>query len=173
MNRSKVPFHVGIRKLLTSYRVTPANGTGKSPAQLLFSYEYRAPFQVVRRSCSKEKECKTVDSQCKGEAKSACQLESRFCKGQVVLVKRPGALKGYSPYIGPFKITEVLGMATYRLSDGKVWNARRIKAYRPQTPLQVDFENTSTYAPDRRPPLRRSARPNKGIPPVRYRGREG
>ncbi len=52
--------------------------------------------------------------------------------------------KGLSPYTGPFRITEVFGWYTYRLSDGQKWNSCRLKRFLPSS---VEWMELSTVQP--------------------------
>ncbi len=88
------------------------------------------------------------------------------------MLRKPHVLKGQSPFSTPLVIREVLGNWTYLLSDGKVWNARRIKRYYDPA-LQWATVEVTVAQPEERlaPPLqphRRSTRVTKGIPAQRY-----
>ncbi len=51
-------------------------------------------------------------------------------------------------------VTDVLGTYTFRLSDGYVWNARRMKKWiriRPQTEEQMPDDDTPAPAPQDTP----------------------
>ncbi|MCP3664379.1 MAG: hypothetical protein GY696_18130 [Gammaproteobacteria bacterium] len=37
--------------------------------------------------------------------------------------------KGQSPFIGPYRVNQVLGNFRYRLSENQIWNARRLGRY--------------------------------------------
>ncbi len=52
-----------------------------------------------------------------------------FRKGQKVLVWKPQVLKGHSLFLKPLSVQQVLGNWTYLLTDGKIWNARKLKHY--------------------------------------------
>ena len=75
-------------------------------------------------------------------------------------------------------MVEVLGNYAYRLSDGQVWNARKMRRY-----LEPDIAwDDAASAPAAQPAAaaapgsqaapvpapRRSARENRGVPPLRY-----
>ena len=65
-----------------------------------------------------------------------------------------------------------MGNWTYELSHGYVWNARKLRhIYEPTVQVEQDFGMDIIPVPEEivaPPPLRRSARPNKGQPPRRY-----
>ena len=98
---------------------------------------------------------------------------SRFCGpyevNDSVRVRLPHVPKGCSHFSAPRRITEVLGNYAYRLTDGQVWNARRlIRAH--QTPRFAISEREEDTEP---PPLqqasiRRSTRTTRGLPPIRF-----
>ncbi|GFO29344.1 integrase core domain protein [Plakobranchus ocellatus] len=82
--------------------------------------------------------------------------------GNRVLARRPQVLKGQSPWNKPLTVLEVLGNWTYQLSDRQKWNARKLRRYlEPEAPLLHHHETTA-------PPVRRSQRQNRGVPPARY-----
>lgn len=56
----------------------------------------------------------------------------------MVRIKLPHALKGQSPYSEPREVKKVLGFWAYQLSDGKVWNARRLKKHWATTENEAD-----------------------------------
>jgi hypothetical protein len=60
-----------------------------------------------------------------------------------------------------------LGNWTYKLSDGQIWNARRMRNYvEPATLVQTE-DNTQVIN-ETSTTLRQSQRPNKGKPPERF-----
>ncbi len=91
-----------------------------------------------------------------------------------MVLQKPQVLKGHSPYSSPLVIREVLGNWTYLLSDGKVWNARRIKRYYEPGLQWATVETwTEPRQVEHRPiaplqPFRRSERTMKGVPLARY-----
>ncbi len=88
------------------------------------------------------------------------------------MLHKPHVLKGHSPFSMPLVIREVLGNWTYLLSDGKVWNARRIKHYYDPALQWAAVEVPVTQPEERLAlPLQlhcRSTRITKGIPAQRY-----
>ena len=95
----------------------------------------------------------------------------------MVRVRRPQVLKGQCAWSRPIQVVEVLGNYAYRLSDGQVWNARKMRRY-----LEPDIAwDDAASAPAAQPAAaapgsqaapvpapRRSARENRGVPPLRY-----
>ncbi len=64
-----------------------------------------------------------------------------YIQGHKVKVRLPHVLTGLSPFSKPMRIIQTLGNWTYKLSDGQVWNARRLRwVYDEptQTPRYVD-----------------------------------
>ena len=74
-------------------------------------------------------------------------------------VKLPHVLKGQSPYSEPREVKKVLGFWTYELSDGKTWNARRLKRHYPPSDEDIDVEIEETT--ERRYNLRENPRKTK------------
>ncbi len=88
------------------------------------------------------------------------------------MLRKLHVLKAHSPFSMPLVIREVLGNWTYLLSDGKVWNARRIKHYYDPALQWATVEVTVAQLEERLAPLllpfRRSTRITKGFPAQRY-----
>ncbi|MCP3665544.1 MAG: hypothetical protein GY696_24115 [Gammaproteobacteria bacterium] len=72
----------------------------------------------------------------------------------------PHVPKGQPPYSGPVQIGEILSYFTFRLSDGRVCNARRLK--------RNEMDPALPHPPVQGPRARKSQRRNHGVPPVRY-----
>ena len=156
----------GMNELLAQFRATAPTPNSKSPAELMFGRKLRLPFEVVRRQQSNPelpgvlKEDSSED-QLQRSVTTEISLTCRgpYKRGEWVRVRRPHVLKGQSPYSQPMKILEVLGNWTYRLSDGQKWNARRLRRH----------FSTEVDPGDIIMPLRRSRRPTKGKPPLRFK----
>ena len=93
----------------------------------------------------------------------------------MVMVRRPHVPKGQCAWSRPIRVVEVLGNFAYRLSDGQVWNARKMRRYiepdiawddAAPAPAAAAAAPGSQAAPV--PAPRRSARDNRGVPPLRY-----
>ena len=91
----------------------------------------------------------------------------------VSMITKLDVRKGLSPFSKPMKIIAQLGRWDYKLEDGKVWNARSLRKYRPAMVYnfqqffgnQFGYGNFPADTPIRGP--RRSQRINKGKPPIR------
>ena len=92
----------------------------------------------------------------------------------MVRVRRPHVLKGQCAWSRPIQVLEVLGNFAYRLSDGQVWNARKMRRFQEPDIAWDDAAPTPVVAPAPGsqaapvPAPRRSARDNRGVPPQRY-----
>ena len=84
--------------------------------------------------------------------------------GDRVLSRLPHVPKGKSPYSAPKTVKEIHGYYTFLLSDGKIWNAHKLKPYRVQTQptISIDIGQGNSK--------RSSSQMNKGVPPQRYQG---
>ena len=83
-----------------------------------------------------------------------------------VRVRRPTrGHKLLSFWSAPFQVTEQLGPATFRLSDGTRWHARRLR--KVATPTAADLEASRDPDPDSGGPVNPAARP------VRSRAKPG
>jgi hypothetical protein len=154
----------GIEDLLTSYRASAPSANEKSPGELMFGRRIRLPFEQVRRPNQPDPAINLPTEPTTTQRPSSLpRNRGPYAKGDLVLARRPHVLKGQSPFSKPLRITEVLGQWTYLLSDGQIWNARRIRRYFP--PQETDSEFVNMESPCH---LRRSTRASKGQPPRRY-----
>ncbi|GFO47389.1 Zf-h2c2 and rve domain containing protein [Plakobranchus ocellatus] len=150
----------GIQALLRNYRATAATPQGRSPDEVMFHRPLRLPFQIpasAHRARPPSPQLATSASDAQG-----VHLRGPYRVGDRVLARRPQVLKGQSPWSKPLTVLKVLGNWTYQLSDGQKWNARKLRRYlEPEAPLLHHHETTA-------PPVRRSQRQNRGVPPARY-----
>ena len=154
----------GINELLTQFRATAPTPTSKSPAELMFGRKFRLSFEIVRGRQEKPMILDRSDEYSReGQPHDESHLLCRgpYKRGEWVRVRRPHVLKGQPPFSKPMTITEVLGNWTYRLSDGQVWNARRLRRHLPP-------EAFSDAIPAPVLSSRRSQRSTKGKPPSRF-----
>ncbi len=64
---------------------------------------------------------------------------SLYKVGESVLVKVPWVPKGNPHWMGPFNVEQVLVSFTFRLEDGQVWNAAKIKRWIQWRPVQEQW----------------------------------
>ena len=162
----------GILGLLKAYRLTPAKDNGDSPAASFLGHEVRGDEKPnmeppVRRTLKPQPDLKQR-TQITHHVKKAL-----YKIGDRVLSKLPHVPKGQSPYSRPKTITEVVGYYTFRLDDGQVWNARKLRPFRTRPTQTSTLPDTSTGQPGRHlpqapPTLRTSTRTTKGAVPQRY-----
>ena len=151
----------GINELLTQFRATAPSPNEKSPAELMFGRSFRLPFEIVRRPQRKSEEL-SHDSDCENR-NLTCR--GPYKRGEWVRARRAHVLKGQSPFSQPMKILEVLGNWTYRLSDGQIWNARRLRRHLCADMISNELPSSSFWSVQ---VFRRSERSTKGKPPSRF-----
>ena len=162
----------GILGLLKAYRLTPAKDNGDSPAASFLGHEVRGDEKPnmeppVRRTLKPQPDLKQRTQTTHHVKKALYKIGDR------VLSKLPHVPKGQSPYSRPKTITEVVGYYTFRLDDGQVWNARKLRPFRTRPTQTSTLPDTSTGQPGRHlpqapPTLRTSTRTTKGAVPQRY-----
>ena len=157
-------------EFIANFRATPLP-SGQSPSQLLFGgRNTRLPYEYVRRNATENDNINDVtdvprrrehdDLKQEERKKADHELHGRvhhpgpFRRGELVRIKLPHVLKGQSPYSEPREVTKVLGYWTYELSDGKVWNARRLKRHVRPEPEDEDIGASSEIPPRNRHNLR-------------------
>ena len=150
----------GLNELLAQFRSTPSQASASSPAELFLGRQPRADFELPRK-----REAVIVKAP---EPEKAQEPQQRhpgpYKKGDKVRVRLPHVAKGRSPFSLPLQIVEILGRWTYKLSDGKVWNARKLrKVHSPPQPATVLLGEEAPA-----PEPRRSSRSTKGKPPIRF-----
>ncbi|MCP3667341.1 MAG: hypothetical protein GY696_33425 [Gammaproteobacteria bacterium] len=130
----------GLRDLIKSYRATPLEG-GKSPAAIFFGHPIRTDHQPNQSQPTRW----TVQEQRKARMEIPQLREHKpkigiYKKGDLVLSKLPHMPKGRSPYLEPKTVRNVLGFYMFLLSDGYVWNARKLKPFIRETPDAMDVD---------------------------------
>lgn len=204
INSENSNFKYGMLDLLTSFRST-APEHGKSPSELLLGWKIRSDSdirnpslfregetivksshpdtqQVSQRVISMEERNKIVqnkfDKRRYGKGRTP-EPKSPYYLGQMVRYKRPHTtvLKGQSPWSEPLQIVQVIGRWCYKLSDGQVWNARRLSRYRPEPTLESIeeefFSENRISVPHMQPRSQRIRRaPDRYSPPPFNRARK-
>ncbi|UYV68635.1 K02A2.6-like, partial [Cordylochernes scorpioides] len=118
-----------IQLFLREYRSTPHTVTKQTPSAVLHGRTLRTLVHVF----DKVVKTKPPEEACRQEDKS--DSESKSCSpklqvgDQVKVQAGDPVMKGRSKLRGPFTITKQLRPFTFVLSDGKVWNARRLRLY--------------------------------------------
>ncbi|UYV63679.1 hypothetical protein LAZ67_2005286 [Cordylochernes scorpioides] len=118
-----------IQLFLREYRSSPHTVTKQTPSAVLHGRTLRTLVHVF----DKEVKTKPPEEACRQEVKS--DSESKICSpklqvgDQVKVQVGDPIMKGRSKLRGPFTITKQLRPFTFVLSDGKVWNARRLRLY--------------------------------------------
>ncbi|UYV60549.1 K02A2.6-like [Cordylochernes scorpioides] len=111
------------------FRSTPHTVTKQTPSAVVHGRTLRTLVHVF----DKEVKTKPPEEACRQEDKS--DSESKSCSpklqvgDQVKVQAGDPVMKGRSKLRGPFTITKQLRPFTFVLSDGKVWNARRLRLY--------------------------------------------
>ena len=144
---------------LMIYRCTPHATTGLSPALLLHGRKPRTrlnilglssaqflqnPFEELQRLRQRVQQRQEYTKKYTDQRRAA--KTPRFCVGDWVRVKRSGNVPKGEPTFGPpQRIIKRVGRWTFRLEDGRVWNASKLAAA-PKTNHQSQRQNTSTPA---------------------------
>ena len=153
----------GVNQIITAFRHTPGPDV-KTPAEKFFGRSIRRHGMINLEQPYRR--INTVQRE---------QKRGHFQVGDQVLIKLPQVHKGLPPFSGPLEVQEVLSFFTFRLNNGKVYNARRLKLYRkrniehnwiPEEEQPKPMEPEQQLAP---PEVRRSSRATRGVPPARYR----
>ena len=167
-------WHRFLGPLLFAYREVPQESTGFSPFELLYGRSVRGPMQILKDLWTEENEADDVRSsyryvfelqerldstlQLAREQLSAAQVRQKFYKDkkskprvfkvdEEALILVPSSHnKLLMQWKGPFKITERLGAATYKVNvNGKVktYHVNLLKKYVHRIPTQaVDTSST-------------------------------
>ncbi|UYV84592.1 K02A2.6-like [Cordylochernes scorpioides] len=142
-----------IQLFLREYRSTPHTVTKQTPSAVLHGRTLRTLVHVF----DKEVETKPPEEACRQEDKS--DSESKSCSpklqvgDQVKVQAGDPVMKGRSNLRGPFTITKQLRPFTFVLSDGKVWNARRLRLYQKTISRRLVANGLHSCRPLRRLPL--------------------
>ena len=154
-------FEGGVQKLLLSYRAIGLTPNSCSPAELFLQRKIRASVEPALRERPMSPPQPASKENIEISNKQQLRYRGRpYQLGDMVRTKLPHASKGCSPFSEPRQVTRVCGNYTYELSDGQIWNARKLVRVRPLPPATISIEG------EIKP--RRSQRTNRGVPPARY-----
>ena len=179
-NINHTPWSEGLQRLLSNYRFTSLTPeTGTSPAELFLGRKARPAFIINQSASLEEGEEPKIQNHSPNKPvidKAYTRHRSYFSLGQKVRFKLPHTGKGNSPWSETiYTITKVLGYWTFQLSNGAVWNARKLRPVhdsKPNQPHQLDHPEQNVPAHRSPPPQpfvpRRSKRPNIGKKPVKF-----
>ena len=177
----------GVHRLIQSFRHTPGPDD-KTPAEKFLGRATRRPGEV--NLCAPQRlvlnRSDDADPAVHYAGTDAPLKKGLLRVGDQVLVRRPQVLKGQPPFMGPLEVKEVISYFKFLLSDGKVYNARRLKLFRRRTVQTQSLDEVSLHGHNNQaepangnqeassdaetspPQPRRSERANKGVPPQRY-----
>ncbi|XP_038063151.1 uncharacterized protein K02A2.6-like [Patiria miniata] len=118
-------------ELLTAYRSTPHQTTGKSPSELLHNRKLITRMNIRHDKPQQQDDAELRSRVAQRQEKSRNYTDSKrgavnpkFKPGDFVRVKRPN--KGTTKFSTPQKIVNTKGPFTYVLEDGRVWNASKL-----------------------------------------------
>ena len=162
-NAEGVSWDEGLERIITSFRHTPGEDN-RTPTEKFLGRNVRREGMVNE----------TPPYRRLGKVQ---QDKGHFAVGDQVLVRLPQVPKGISPFTGPLEVQEVLSYYTFRLSNGKIYNARRLKLFKKKKITYYSLPESETKSSEgiqsadeeigQPPPPRRSSRKNLGVPPQR------
>ena len=173
-------FSAALLWTLLHYRAAKHTTTDSSPALLMLGRELSLPLDRLRvpaHLTSQGAQRETTDQLRDRVSARQQATKQRFDRSHRakhpaftildwVRVRRPTrGHKLLSFWSAPFQVTEQLGPATFRLSDGTRWHARRLR--KVATPTAADLEASRDPDPDSGGPVNPAARP------VRARAKPG
>ncbi|CAM4584129.1 unnamed protein product [Lepidochelys kempii] len=141
---------------LQAYRAKQHATTQRSPAELLHGKQMNTKLNIAgllkaRPEAPTEDDVRKTVEQNQAKYKPFTDKqwgakEPKFEFGSFVRIRKPGILcKGDHKFTAPLKIIEKKGPYTYRLSDGRVWNASSLApAYAPRG----DYADTQSALDD-------------------------
>uniref|UniRef100_A0A224YXR6 Gypsy-11 cq-i n=1 Tax=Rhipicephalus zambeziensis TaxID=60191 RepID=A0A224YXR6_9ACAR len=159
------PLKQAVTKYLGTYRFTPQATTGLSPAQLLHNRQPRSGIDIaglhpkssapspmldpVRTRVFHRQQATKLRIDSKRGAKPP-----KLQVGHRVKVRLPGKQNKYK---GPYTILSQIGLNSFRLSDGNVWNASKL--------VIVNAEQNAISQQNSRPPPDFSSRQQSNTSP--------
>lgn len=176
LSNGHVDFKKGITELLARYRAERPSENKPSPAELMFQRRIRLPFEPRRTEAEQpaphNRECHVTFNETADRPKQAVAVRAPLFKvGDKVRVKRPSSVirKGETPYSDVMEVTKVISEYVFKLSDGNIWNARRMRRYYPPALTLVPIADADQTEPGQ---VRHATRTNFGLPPRRYSPRQ-
>ncbi|KAF0303201.1 uncharacterized protein FJT64_024775 [Amphibalanus amphitrite] len=154
-----------VRKSLAVYRATPHTTTGKSPSELLHGRQMRLNLPVIQPSTpGADSVASRVRRRQQSNKRSYDRRRGvttpRITEGDYVCVRRQGhRSKTSCRFTSPVRVTGRVGPATYRLADGRIWNAAHLgpltslaAASRPSTETACEPSPDAADGARRAPP---------------------
>ena len=153
-------FEGGVQKLLLSYRAIGFTANSCSPAELFLQRKIRTSAEPALRERPMFPPQPASKENIEISNKQHLRYRGPYQLGDMVRTKLPHVPKGCSPFSEPRQVTCMCGNYTYELSDGQIWNARKLVCIRPLPPATISIEG------EIKP--RCSQCKNRGVPPARY-----
>ena len=163
-----LPFLAALLSTLLHYRATPHSTTGSSPALLMMGRELRLPLDRLRPpgvaapAATPHQSNRIADRQRRMKQRFDKRRRVRpppFTVLDWVRVRRPSRHhKLLSFWSMPMQVTDQLGPATFRLTDGSRWHASRLRKVAPPVVLNpgaeadLDFAAVDFDLPAEQPP---------------------
>lgn len=141
-----LPWKQALKQVLTTYRSTPHRATGRSPFELLRGRKMRTKMSVRSQSTSRDRAIqdhvqKYQDTYRKDEA------PTRLKVGDWVRTKLPSVGKGKPGYSEPLEIVRSKGPHTFVLSNGAVWNDRKLAKSKASKGTAPQDDSDFPFAP--------------------------
>ena len=128
-----------LNSFLSSYRSTKPDANKLSPSELILKHKYRLPYEFIVRN--NDNHIKTSDIYSRG---GKIPVRAPLKKSDKVQVKVHNPRKGQPAFSEPKEIFDCIDVWNYRLSDGQVYNARRLKKHF-STKRRVDETNVEIF----------------------------
>lgn len=164
-------FVAEVRKCLALYRATPHTTTGKSPSELLHGRQMRLILPVVQTPATQDDAHIASRVQRRQQSNKTAYdrrhgaVTPDIEEGDYVCIRRPGhRSKTSRRFTSPMRVDKRVGRATYRLADGRTWNAAhlaRLPAEQSELPPTAPDPDPDVVVPG--PPTSPAAVP--GVPP--------
>ena len=113
-----------LNAFLSSYRSTKPDSQKSSPSDLILKHKHRLPYEFIIKNNEAHLKCTEIYPR-----GGKYPVRAPFRKGNKVRVKIQNPRKGQPAFSEPKEILECIGLWNYRLNDGQVHNARRLKKH--------------------------------------------